>query len=311
MRRVILLIVAIMTLAAWQGREAAAQGLLHKHRHAAGAGMGMTRPLPALDSAMAVTASGAVSSADGATNATIAAVPLRPPAGGGVPGAGGGAAGVMPIHIAMPAALDGAPLDATPMPSIGGMPPIACIDYPTAPPGFDPGATVFVGGWPDASGPPALMASGGLASAPPGMPHPFRGTPMDTHTGGNGRGHATAMSVNAFGQATAAAATPPAQGRAVAAGLPGRAVGVRPGTLDVPGRRQMTPIGTTGPEASTAGAAAGTRPNAGVIQAAGGASTHDGVSHAVGRATPAASSASVAAPPRWRDRLRFAWPATK
>jgi hypothetical protein len=301
MRHASLIIVAAIVVVPAHVRHATAQGLLLKQRHAAGAGLSTMRPLPAQAPAMANAATGAVSKADGATNATIAAVPLSPPAGGGVPGAVGGAPGVMPICIAMPAPLGGAPLDAMPMPmpSIDGMPPIACVDYPTVPPGFDPGATVSVGGWPDASG-------------PPDMHHPFRGPLMYGRAGGNGGpGPTTAMSANAFGQATAATATSAAPGRAVAAGLPGRAIGVRPGTLDVPGRSQMAPIAPPTRPASTASAAAGTRPDPGVIQAAGTTPKHDGVSHAVGAGTPAAASAATGPQPRWRDRLRFAWPAPK
>lgn len=303
MRRASLIIVAAIVVVPAQALQATAQGLLHKQQHAAGAGMAMMRPLPAQASAMAVTAAGTVSSADGAPIAMIAAIPTSPPAGGGVPGAVGGAPGAMPICIAMPAALDGAPLDAVPMP----MPAIGCIDYPCIPPGFAPGGTVSVGGWPDASGPPPFVAPGGFASASPGIRHQGHGPLMYSPAGGNGRGTATAMSANALGQTNAAAMASAAPGRAVAAGLPVRAVGVRPGTLDVPGRRHMAPIGPSGPEASPAG----TRPDAGVIQAAGTATKHDGISHAVGRAAPAAAAAVPAAPPRWRDRLRFAWPTTK
>lgn len=298
MRHVILLVPAVLLAASLPSRHSAAQGLLHKHSRVAGAGLGTMRPLPVQASSVAIAATGDVSSSEGAAAAVTAVVPLPT----GVPGA-------MPICVMPPAPFDGAPLDAVPMPmpSIDGGPMVVC---PGVTPGFEPGSTVSVGGWPDASGPGAVPGPGGPGSGPPRMHHPIHGPLMfGTARGDGSRGHATAMVANDFGQATAATAQ---AGKTAAAGLPGRAVGVRPATLDVPGRRHMAPIRSTMPGSSAATPSAGVRQDAGVIQAAGASPKQEGVAHAVGAAlqtTPA--SAAAAAPPRWRDRLRLAWPTTK
>jgi hypothetical protein len=332
MRHVALLGLAALAVAALPARHSAAQGLLHKHRHVAGPGLAAMRPLSAQASAqvsaVAVAATGDVSASDGAAIATIATVTTNP----STPGAVGGARGMPPLGIVPPAApLDGLPIDAMPMPmpSIDGGPPIACIDYPCVPPGFDPGVdpgfapgfdpgdTVSVGGWLVALGPPdGMKPGGGLGSTPTGIHHPFRGPMMFSHARGDASAaNATALQANAFGAATGSAAPP---GRNVAGGLPGRAVGVRPGTLDVPGRRQMAPIGNAAP-GSTASAGGITRDSgairdSGVIQAAGIAPQHEGATRRAGTAgVPATgpASATAAAPPRWRDRLRVAWPTAK
>jgi hypothetical protein len=273
MRHVILLVPAVLLAAALPSRHSAAQGLLHKHSRVAGAGLGTMRPLPAQASPVAIAATGDVSSSEGAAAAVTAVMPM-------------------------------------PMPSIDGGPTVGCIDYPCIIPGFDPGSTVSVGGWPDASGPGAVTGPGGPGMGPPRMHHPIRGPMMFGAARGEGSpGHATAMVANDFGQATAAAAQ---SGKTAAAGLPGRAVGVRPATLDVPGRRHMAPIRSTMPGASAATPSAGVRRDAGVIQAAGTSPKQEGAAHAVGAALPTTpASSAAAAPPRWRDRLRVAWPTTK
>lgn len=325
MRHVALLGLAALAVAALPARHAAAQGLLHKHRHAAGPSLGAMRSLPAQTAPTAATTAtaGDVASSAGAA----AALPVNP----NLPGAVGGSPGTAAICIVPPAPLDGVPIDAVPMPmpSIDGGPAIACIDYPCIHPGFapvvdpgvapgfdpgiDPGSTVSVGGWPVAPGPVAIGFSGRHHTKPlaggdaaPGGPlmygRPIAFSPMNAAT----------PSTSAFGQAQAAAATTGPPGRNVAAGLPGRAVGVRPGTLDVPSRRQMTPIGGV-PGGSTA-SSGDVRRDQGVIQAAGIAPQHDGATRRAGTGvTPAAaaSSAATATPTRWRDRLHFAWPTTK
>jgi hypothetical protein len=342
MRHVALLGLAALAVAALPARHSAAQGLLHKHRHVAGPGLAAMRPLSAQASAVAVAATGDVSASDGAatasitTIASIAAATTNP----STPGAVGGAPGMPPLGIVPPAApLGGLPIDAMPMPmpSIEGGPPVACIDYPCVPPGFDPGVdpgfvpgfvpgfdpgfdpgdTVSVGGWLVTLGPPdGMKPGGGLGSTPTSIHHPFRGPMMFNYARGDASAaNATALQANAFGAATASAAPP---GRNVAGGLPGRAVGVRPGTLDVPGRRQMAPIGNAAP-GSTASAGGITRDSgairdSGVIQAAGIAPQHEGATRRAGTAgVPATgpASATAAAPPRWRDRLRVAWPTVK
>ena len=305
MRHVALLGLAAIAVAAIPAGHAAAQGLLHKHRHVAGPGLAAMRPLPTQAAPVVVAATGDVSSSDGAATAaigTVATNPSLPGAVGGAPGAVAATPGAVGICVVPPAPLDGVPIDAVPMPlpSIDGGPAIACSDYPCIPPGFVPG---FVpGADPGVAGHHHTRPLPG-GDAAPGGPLMY-GRPI-----GFSAMNAATPSASAFGQAPAAAANAAPPGRHVAAGLPGRAVGVRPGTLDVPGRRQMTPIG--GPAHGATVSAGDVQRDPGVVQAAGIAPQHEGATRRAGTAGPATAAAMTATPTRWRDRLHIAWPTAK
>jgi hypothetical protein len=301
MRHFALLGLAALAAATLPGQPAAAQGLLHKHRHAAGPGLGALRPLPA---AVTPTAAG-ITASDGATAAVIAAAPGGPAVPGSVGGSPGGHAFCV-LPIVTP--IDGAPVDVMPMPmpSIDGLP-VTGIGSPPFDGGFDAGSTVSVGGWPVDVGPPARGFAGhhhpgplSAAGKPQGGPL-MLGRPMEFSSTAS-----APLSANAFGQATAAAATAAPPGRSVAAGLPGRAAGVRPGQFNPPGRHTMASIDTATGRPTPAPVAAGSGRDAGVVHA-----NHETAAEAArGTGIPpvGAAASPASAPPRWRDRIRFAWP---
>lgn len=312
-----LAVVAIMT-AGVCGRPAVAQGLLHKHAQRP---LGAPMALPgqqgvasavsasatvAVDPSTAVQAGGAVSS-PGAAPGGPAVVAIAPGADPGVDVAAidpGGAVGdgmicVMPLpdgqpghphvfHALKPGATDGSP----------GM----LVGPPAVDPGFvDPGLGDMVSIMPllDAS-PDAVTAMPVAAFAA-------------AHAGGIDHAHgdhrlmmsAANRSVGqGFAPAAADASTGPgAQARF--SGLPNRAAGMR--AVAVPGSVPHARGAADGkgsaasmaPRATSAGTDA-----RGVKQA----SASDAAKAGAGQAHVPAQAAEA---PRWRDRLRFAWPTTK
>jgi len=121
-------------------------------------------------------------------------------------------------------------------------------------------------------------------------------------------------------QTTSAAAVPTADSaaRAMAGGFPNRAVGLR---ADALGGSRSHGRGVPATAGSVV-AVSGDDVRGGVVQAGGAtaatdgtntsatAKAHGGVARAVGGGQPAGLPASAAAP-RWRDRIRFAWPGGK
>ena len=121
-------------------------------------------------------------------------------------------------------------------------------------------------------------------------------------------------------QTTSAAAVPTteATARAMAGGFPNRAVGLRADALGGNRSHGRGVPATAGSVVAVSGDDAG-----GAVVQAGGATAatdgtntsatakaHGGVARAVGGGQPAGLPASAAAP-RWRDRIRFAWPGAK
>ena len=314
-------------------------GLLHKHGHRA---IGLPAMLPGQTlpgGPAATTLAPAGGAAGGAATSSIAVAAIAPV------GDGAGVAGVVLVGGA-----DGTPIDPGLLPAcnlpvpvgtahggdggpnvfhklnpgvidsgIAGPCPVGpCPVGPGAvlvdgvSPGFDPGSVggiVDVGAIDGGDAGPVMiyaMAPGGPGAE--GRHGGFAHRPLPAAL-------ASAASSNARGLGASAAATSATDGagsagRALAGGLPNRAAGVRTEAVATIHRKSQGPAG---PAAVVA--VSGDGSSDGVVQAGGVAddgaarASHTGRSRlAGGRAAvpPTATSA-----PKWRDRLRFAWPTPK
>ena len=172
-------------------------------------------------------------------------------------------------------------------------------------PGFDPGGVDTLP--PVAVGPPMLV---GQAIPAQPMPMPF----MVRNAAASNTLQTTSM------QTTSAAAVPTTDSaaRAMAGGFPNRAVGLRADALGG-GRNHGRGVPAT---AGSVVAVSGDDAGGAVVQAGGAAAAgdgagaqatgkpHGGIVRAVGGGPPVGVPGSAAAP-RWRDRIRFAWPGAK
>ena len=171
--------------------------------------------------------------------------------------------------------------------------------------GFDPGGVDTLP--PVAVGPPMLIGQA-IPAQPMPMPFLVRGAAASNTM------QTTSM------QSTSAAAVPTtdSSARAMAGGFPNRAVGLRADALGGNRSHGRGVPATAGSVVAVSGDDAG-----GAVVQAGGATAatdgtntsatakaHGGVARAVGGGQPAGLPASAAAP-RWRDRIRFAWPGAK
>jgi len=171
-------------------------------------------------------------------------------------------------------------------------------------PGFDPGGVDTLP--PVAVGPPMLVGQA-IPAQPMPMPFMVRGAAASNTM------QTTSM------QTTSAAAVPTTDSaaRAMAGGFPNRAVGLRADALGGGRNHGRGVPATAGSVVAVSGEDAG-----GAVVQAGGATAagddagaqakvkpHGGVARAVGG--PPVGVAGSAAAPRWRDRIRFAWPGAK
>lgn len=197
---------------------------------------------------------------------------------------------------------------------LGGVDPSA-IDTGTVDPGmvttmvgstgFDPGGVDTLP--PVAVGPPISIGQA-IPAQPMPMPFLVRGAAADVDC----------MEVVCMVFEAAAVPTTDSSARAMAGGFPNRAVGLR---ADALGGNRSHGRGVPATAGSVV-AVSGDDSGGAVVQAggataatdvAGGQATakaHGGVVRAVGSAQPAGLPGS-AATPRWRDRIRFAWPGAK
>lgn len=317
-------IVAILA-AVVSGRPAVAQGLLHKHAHRP---LGVPMALPGQQ--------GVTSAASASATAAVATVAIDPStsvqAGGGVPSPGaapggpavvaiapgadltvdvaaidpGGAVGdgmicVMPLpdgqpghphvfHSLKPGATDGSP----------GMlvgPPL--FDTGVVDPGLGDMASIMprVDAAPDG----AIMAPVTAASAAPGVAFAHHNHP-------DNRGMMTAAS-RVGGQAFAPAASDASGGgggQARLGGFPNRAAGMRTDALTSgPPHARGAASGHPSSRAAPGADDPGTGTNDATVRHA---SAAEVVRSGAGQARVPVQAATA---PRWRDRLRFAWPTTK
>jgi hypothetical protein len=183
-------------------------------------------------------------------------------------------------------------------------------------PGFDPGGIdgmVEVGVVQDSAGMPIVL----YAAAPPDGPRMEHGGPGFRHhpTGAVMMTSAVARAEGVEAASTAATDGAGSTGRALAGGLPNRAAGVRTDAVASVRHHGRGPMRVGAPTAEGV-AVSGNDSSGSVVQAGGvaedaaGAAVHDrrpklAASAVAGQAVvpPAATTA-----PRWRDRLRFAWP---
>jgi hypothetical protein len=177
-------------------------------------------------------------------------------------------------------------------------------------PGFDPGGVDTLP--PVAVGPPML---GGQAIPAQPMPMPFL-----VHGAAASNAMQTASMQTTSMQTTSAAAVPTTDSaaRAMAGGFPNRAVGLRADALGGSRNHGRGVPATAGSVVAVSGDdAEGAVVQAGGATAAGDgagsqatAKAHGGIVRAVGGGQPVGVPGSVATP-RWRDRIRFAWPGAK
>lgn len=313
----------VIMAAVVSGRPAVAQGLLHKHAQRP---LGVPMSLPGQQ--------GVASAVSGSATAAVATVAIDPSssvqAGGGVstPGAAPGGPALVAIAPGADLGVDVAAID--PGGAVGdGM--ICVMPLPDGQPGHP---HVFHGLKPGATdGSPGMLVGPPLGD--PGVVDaglgdivtimPFVDAPPDgalampvaalvaVQAGGIDHQHGdhrlmTAAANRSVGQGFAPAAADASAGPGAQArfsGLPNRAAGMRadgvPGSL--PQARGLAdgkgPAASSAPRATSAGTDA-----RGVKQA----SASDAAKAGAGQPR---LPAQAAAAPRWRDRLRFAWPTTK
>lgn len=312
-------------------------GLLHKHGHRALGGP-MTLPGQAsatVTSAAAGAAPAVATTTPSAANAPAAAVVVVGTAVAGSAAGGEGIVGVAPGILPVP--IDATAID--PGLTVDGGP--VCIMVPLgggpAEGGAAPGAPFHIH---HPSVPGAIGGSPGLDGLPvdgavdPGlgdsgmvriMPFPVDAIPIDGtaasdaapagatapiglfHAWRRGPGNEGAAGLAMATMATAAAAPTDAAGGAATAkagGIPARAAGVRGESISAIHRHRPASspaaAATTGPAPASAASAA----------PRGDATVAGGVARA-GVTPVGAAGGGAAATPRWRDRLRVAWPGAK
>lgn len=314
--------VAMVVAVILPGRPAVGQGLLHKHVHrplgvplalpgqqavsaaATASAAGQTTVVGVDGSVAAAGTGGATGSSPGGlatvaiqpgADVTIASPPIDP--GGAV---GDGIVCVMPLpdgqpghphvfHKLVPGAIAGGPgtpvaIDGAPLPDVGVV---------------DPGLGEAVSIMPLVDAPldsTDVVAISAFAAAPAGtaVRHGDHGLMMAQVTAAGARGPAVADAARGAG------------GQMRLGGLPNRAAGMR---------ADAVPGGPGHARAAAGGSASATAPGPGVTKAA----ATDGPVRQASAATNVARAgagqargpAQAAAEPRWRDRLRFAWPTTK
>jgi hypothetical protein len=245
--------------------------------------------------------------------------------------------------------VDGVPVDLTTV-DVGSLP-SGTVVYVMPPPGHHGGPNVFhqtnpgaaigtgnadvgavdMGGVdtlpPVAVGPP-MLGGQAIPAQPMPMPFPVHGAAasnamqtasMQTTSMQTTSMQTTSMQTTSM-QTTSAAAVPTTDSaaRAMAGGFPNRAVGLRADALGGSRNHGRGVPATAGSVVAVSGDdAEGAVVQAGGATAAGDgagsqatAKAHGGIVRAVGGGQPVGVPGSVAAP-RWRDRIRFAWPGAK
>ena len=317
-------------------------GLLHKH---SARPVGVPAMLPGQSPAGiagATTSAAPVATATVATTSAIAVAGVAPGSNGCVVVTGGADVPVVIAAEGLPVggtlAGGGPAVDPGPFPICDMPPPEGHGRGPEGGPQFwhrpHPGA---IGGNPGAINPgmvdsgmvdsgmvmvdgfPAAFCGGGLdggsVDGAGDMPTVLYATFLPAGPGGDGAGPGfLRQPINASMASAASASTadaPGVSGRALAGGLPNQAAGVRTDSLATIRHHGHRPASTPAGVAVSGDDSSGSVVQAGgVAEDAAGAAPHDRRSKlaapaAVGQAAvpPAATAA-----PRWRDRLRFAWP---